>query len=184
LRLDDLERRLPGATAQNFPTGLSVGEIAPEFELPAVAGGTLTLFGLRQRGTAILLVFTDPHCRPCAALLPRVAEWQRTFANRLQVAVISRGALDTNAELASRHGLANVMPQRDNEVADAYRVAGTPAAVLVRADGSIGSAPALGDEAIVRLLTGFDDELATLTSAREQNDIAPTTGLTYGPALR
>jgi peroxiredoxin len=42
--------------------------------------------------------------------------------------------------------------QKDNEVADAYQTFGTPTAVLVRPDGTIGSAPAGGAQAIRTLV--------------------------------
>jgi|SRR5215216_660232 len=50
------------------------------------------------------------------------------------------------------HGLRNVLLQKDWEVSEAYRVGGTPSAVLVRPDGTIGSAVVGGAEAIEALV--------------------------------
>lgn len=41
-------------------------------------------------------------------------------------------------------GVTNVLLQEDREVAEAYRVAGTPSAVLIRPNGTIGSPVAAG----------------------------------------
>src|SRR5258708_1424835 len=48
--------------------GLTKGAPAPEFRLPKLDGGELSLSELR--GKKVLLVFSDPHCGPCDALLP------------------------------------------------------------------------------------------------------------------
>jgi methylamine dehydrogenase accessory protein MauD len=185
LRMDDLERRLSGGQGSDGPQGLPIGELAPPFELPAISGAILGLQALRQRGTAILLLFTDPHCQPCTALLPTITQWQRDYADRVRIAVISRGDKDANRALVEPHGVKDVLLQRDHEVADAYRVVGTPAGVLIRGDGTIGASLALGQEAILNLLTTVDKEvLSTKTDMRGHLDAEGGVGLIYGTAGR
>ena len=82
-----------------------------------------------------------------------MARWQGAHTNKLVVAVISRGASEANRAKVGEHGLVNVLLQRDREVAMAYQAHGTPSAVLVRPDGTIGSALAAGAEAIGQLVT-------------------------------
>ena len=64
----------------------------PEFQLTDAAGGaTITLESLRARGKPVLLVFIGIGCMPSSELLPDLARWQRALADRLTVAVVSRG---------------------------------------------------------------------------------------------
>jgi peroxiredoxin len=139
-----------GARRVTRAVGLRPGAPAPDFSLADTDGGGRSLDTLRQSGLPILLVFTDANCGPCTALLPEVGEWQRTHAHELTIAVISRGALDTAKYV--QHGLKTVLLQRDREVANAYHVVQTPSAVLLKSDGTIGSAVAEGPDAIRALV--------------------------------
>lgn len=115
-------------------------------------GETLTLKSLRASGKRVVLVFSDPGCGPCNSLLPDIARWQREHSETLVVASISRGAVDLNRAKSTEHGLTHVLLQQEHEVGAAYKVDRTPSAVLVNADGTIGSALAAGPEAIRRLI--------------------------------
>jgi peroxiredoxin len=132
--------------------GLPLGAPAPAFALTGVHGETMTLDALRASGKPTLLVFSDPTCGPCNALLPDLGKWQREHAAALTVAMVSRGAAEANRAKATEHGLNHVLLQKDNEVADAYQAFGTPTGVIVRADGTIGSGAAPGRDAIGRLV--------------------------------
>src|SRR5437870_3465477 len=50
--------------------GLTAGTPAPDFRLPRLDGGELSLS--ECRGRRVLLVFSDPHCGPCDALMPQL----------------------------------------------------------------------------------------------------------------
>jgi methylamine dehydrogenase accessory protein MauD len=160
VRLETIEERLTAAGIVPAPIeeppppehGLPVGSPAPTFQLSGLYGETLTLEALRAAGKPVLLVLTDPHCGPCNALMPEIGSWQRDHAAALTVALISRGSPDENHAKSSEHGLANVLLQQDHEVAEAYQEEGTPSAVLVRPDGTIGSSLAAGAEAIRALV--------------------------------
>ncbi|HET8629558.1 MAG TPA: MauE/DoxX family redox-associated membrane protein [Thermomicrobiales bacterium] len=123
--------------------GLPVGSPAPAFQLPGLYGETLTLDALRAPGKPVVLVFSDPGCGPCNGLMPDLGRWQREEA-ALTVAVLSRGTAAANRAKSVEHGLSRVLLQADREVAAAYRAAGTPSAVLIRPDGTIGGALAQG----------------------------------------
>jgi protein-disulfide isomerase len=60
--------------------------------------------------------------------------------------------VEANRAKITEHGLTNVLLQQDREVAEAYQVLGTPTAVLVQPDGTIGSSLALGADAIAALV--------------------------------
>ncbi len=160
LRLDTLESAMAesglvsAAGAESVSTGLVTDFPAPRFDARALGKrSTISMDQLLEPGKALLMLFTDPGCTPCTALLPDVARWEREYANKLTVAVISRGDEKANAEKVSRHGLRNVIIQGDWEIATSYGVTGTPSAVVVRADGTIGSSLATGVKSIDALVT-------------------------------
>ena len=155
LRVDELEGRAgvaqPGAAA---PAGLPVGAPAPAFRLDGVRGDVVTLDSLRAAGKPTLLVFADPGCGPCNALMPDVGRWATTLAAELTVAVVSTGSAEANLAKAEEHELPVVLVQHKREVADEYKANGTPAAVVVGADGRVVTDVARGAEAIRTLVGG------------------------------
>ena len=159
VRLDALEAALgergmlaPADADEEGDEGLPVGAPAPAFALTGLHGETMTLDALRAPGKPVLLVFTDPNCGPCNALMPDVGRWQREHAAKLTTAIITRGTADANRAKMAEHGVTHVLLQKGDEVADAYGADGTPTGVLVRPDGTIGSAAAPGGEAIRTLV--------------------------------
>jgi peroxiredoxin/uncharacterized membrane protein YphA (DoxX/SURF4 family) len=158
LRMDALEARLNEAqyknTAKSLPshTGLPLGVSAPHFQLADLFGNVQTLDDLTERGKAALLLFSDPNCGPCSALLPEIARWQQNHAEVLSFALISRGTVKENRAKTSPHGLQHILLQKDREVAQAYLSEGTPSAVLVLPNGTIGSPLVSGKNAIEALV--------------------------------
>jgi peroxiredoxin/uncharacterized membrane protein YphA (DoxX/SURF4 family) len=160
LRLERVEESLAAAglaegeaaaPAEEGP-GLPVGSQAPGFQLSGLYGETLTLDALRAPGKPVMLVFGDPNCAPCNALLPEIGHWQRAHGAELTIGLMTRGAPDENRAKVTEHGLINVLLQGDREVAEAYHEQGTPCAVIVRPDGTVGSPLAAGPDAIKALL--------------------------------
>ena len=147
LRIEALEAELadtgrtPQAAGSPTPAalGLPVGTAAPAFTLPTLSGETIALQALRALGKPVIVIFSDPGCGPCNALLPEVGRWQRDYASKVVVALISRGTAEANRPKASENGLRHVLLQHDREVAASYQADGTPSAVLVLPDGRIGS---------------------------------------------
>jgi len=85
--------------------------------------------------------------------MPDVAVWQRELSEELTIVVLSHGRLADNRAKATAHGISNVLIEVDHKIAEQYHALGTPTAVLLRSDGTIGS-PALGGaDAIRQLLT-------------------------------
>jgi thiol-disulfide isomerase/thioredoxin len=109
-----------------------------------------------------MMLFTDPGCGPCNALLPEVGRWQEEHANRLTLSLVSRGEAEENKTKAQEHALKNVLLQNDWEVSESYEVRGTPSAVLIATDGSIASPVAGGAEGIRGLLSYAVGERAQL----------------------
>jgi thiol-disulfide isomerase/thioredoxin len=142
-----------GAGAAHPTEGLPVGTQAPAFSLQGLHSEALTLDFLLASGKPVVLLFTDPECGPCNALLPEIGRWQDEHSEKITLTLISSSAPEENRAKTSEHGLIRVLLQRDREVAEAYRVNGTPSAVVVRPDGTIGSPVAGGSEAIEALVS-------------------------------
>ena len=85
-------------------------------------------------------------------MLPEVERWQDEHAERVTFAVVSRGAPDQVRAKFDGHALEFVLVQREREVTEAYRISLAPSAIIVRADGAIGSVPANGPAAIRRIV--------------------------------
>jgi peroxiredoxin/uncharacterized membrane protein YphA (DoxX/SURF4 family) len=184
LRLDELETRLGASRTEVMTeallpaaTGLPIGTAAPAFSLPGLYGETITLDFLRASSKPVLLIFSDPGCGPCNALLPEIARWQRDYTGKLTLALISRSTPEANRAKTNAHEITHVLLQQDREVARAYQAHGTPCAVLIRSDGTIGSPLACG-AGTIRALTAQVVGLPVLKSlpwatATEKSHVLP-----------
>jgi peroxiredoxin/uncharacterized membrane protein YphA (DoxX/SURF4 family) len=178
VRLEALETNLTSGGSVVAPSengtplhqveGLPVDSTAPEISLPGLHGDTLTLDALRAPGKPVMMLFTDPGCGPCNALLPEVGRWQREHAQKLTLALVSRGDPEENKTKAQEHSVKNVLVQKDWEVSESYDVRGTPSAVLVSPDGKVASPVAGGAEDIRALLLHAVGERAQLPVQPQQ----------------
>jgi peroxiredoxin len=131
--------------------GLAVGAEAPDFRLPLLNGGELSLSD--YRGRKRLLVFSDPHCGPCEQLLPALEEQARR-GNGAHVLMIGRGEVEANRAKAAQYGLTfPIMLQKQWEISREYALFGTPVGYLIDAEGRTMAEGAVGAEAILALLT-------------------------------
>jgi peroxiredoxin/uncharacterized membrane protein YphA (DoxX/SURF4 family) len=130
--------------------GLPVGAPAPPFQLADLDGKAITLADLLRANLPLALFFVSPGCGPCAAMLPDVARWQQQYGELLTFAFVSSGSREDNQQKFATAG--TVLLQSDSEVSELFEARWTPAALIVRADGSIGSPLANGSESIRRLI--------------------------------
>lgn len=152
-RLEALEQRsATGGSSAAPAAGLPPGVSAPRFRLASARGGSVSLDELLAPGRTLLLLFSNPECIPCARLLPEIAAWENRGRDTLAPVLISRGSAEQHRELLEQYGLADVLLQSDWDVSEAYGVVGTPSAVLIRPDGTVGSFLANGTEAIRSLV--------------------------------
>jgi peroxiredoxin len=117
--------------------GLSAGTPAPAFELPDLAGRTVSL--AEHRGRRLLLVFSDPECGPCDALLPELARLDREFGkDSLDLVLVSRGGAEENRRKAEAAGVEfPVVLQPGWKLSKEYGIFATPVAFLVDEEGVI-----------------------------------------------
>jgi len=168
LRFEGIEERL-GIAVRRAPAapraGLTPGTPAPAFTLPDLEGISRSLGYVLSAKKPALFVFSNPACGPCQALLPEIAEWRRELHDTLTIALITEDSADANRAYAPVVGADRVLMQSKREVADAYDANGTPAAVVISADGRIASFVAQGAEAMRRLVQAVRaGELPVLTS--------------------
>jgi peroxiredoxin len=130
--------------------GLPAGTPAPDFLLPALDGGQLSL--AQFRGRRVLLVFSDPQCGPCNQLAPPLEQFHRRTGD-VQVLMISRGDREANRAKAVEHGMTfPIVLQKQWEVSREYAMFATPIAYLIDEAGAIAAEVALGVEPILALL--------------------------------
>jgi thiol-disulfide isomerase/thioredoxin len=146
----------------------------------------VSLNGLLAAGKPLLLIFSSVTCGACLDLLPEIVQWQRTHAAHLTLAVINHGEITAVRAKVGNDELKNILVQRENEVAAAYQVVGTPSALLIGVDGTIRSPLAAGVPAVRELVNRASrpmDLLRThlLPSAPTQLDAPePDRGLALG----
>jgi thiol-disulfide isomerase/thioredoxin/uncharacterized membrane protein YphA (DoxX/SURF4 family) len=170
VRVEALEAEL-GLRAMPEPPGLPMNTPAPSFRLTSLDGPTVTLDVLRRVNDTLLLIFIEPGCGGCDALMPHVERWQREYADRLSIALISRGDFKENQAKASQHNLRNFLLQVDDETAKLYQAEGTPTAVLIR-KGKIASPIASGADDVHSLV-----HTATLPPPLAQGELPPELAL-------
>ncbi|MBS1880222.1 MAG: redoxin domain-containing protein [Actinobacteria bacterium] len=154
-RIDALE----AGAAPGLRPAPPVGSAAPAFLVHDLAGDPVSSTDLLAGARTLLLVFVDPDCGPCRVLLPKLARWGAE-PGRPRIAVIGSGAVDALAAAAAEAGLTEALVQEEREVATAYGIAGTPAAVLVSARGMVASSLALGTAAVEALVEFSGDGIA------------------------
>jgi methylamine dehydrogenase accessory protein MauD len=128
-----LEATMPSRVGRS---GLRPGKKAPEFTLPRITGGEV---GLEQyAGRKVLLVFMQPGCGPCHAIVPELNRLQDT--GEIQVLVIHNG--DTEAvrdwSKQNRPNFPVAVQERFN-LSKRYEVFATPFAFLIDERGVISS---------------------------------------------
>jgi methylamine dehydrogenase accessory protein MauD len=131
-RLDQLEVTRPGRVGRS---GLKPGRRAPDFTLPGVEGGELSLRGFLGRSD-VLLVFVQPACRPCQRIVPELNRLQR--AGTVCVLSVSNGCVDEVRSWAHDAGaLFPVLVQEDWSVSKRFEIFATPFAFLINPQGVI-----------------------------------------------
>lgn len=130
-------------------SGLKAQTLAPEFRLPRIDGGELSLSDFR--GGRLLLVFSDPNCGPCDELAPRLQQLHAEQSD-LQVLMISRREMEATQAKAAKLGLTfPIVMQKQWEVSLLYAKFATPIAYLIDEQGVLLSDVAVGVEGILAL---------------------------------
>jgi peroxiredoxin len=142
---DAVEVKAPTATSRTATA--TVGAAAPTVRLTDIAGRTRTLREFAGRDTIVL--FWNPSCGYCTRMLDEVRQLEESAGPESpQLVLVSTGDVEANRAL----GLSSpILLDPAFAVAPTFGVHGTPAAVMVDADGRIASAPALGAQQVLAL---------------------------------
>jgi len=144
-------------------SGLKAGTPAPTFRLPRLDGGELSLED--YRGRRVLLVFSDPECKACDQLAPKLERLHRRRRD-VQVLVVSRRDAAANRSKVNEFGLTfPVALQRQWEISRLYEMFATPIGYLIDEQGVMAAGVAAGVEPILALASAAAAEFSN-TSLR------------------
>jgi peroxiredoxin len=140
----------PLSTSRINRSGLKQGTVAPSFTLPLLHGGQISLDD--YRGRRVMIVFSDPKCKPCHALMPELIELHRRTPD-IEIVIISRGNIEAvRAEFEAQPVPFPVAVQKSWEVSRRYAMFATPIAYVIDEAGKIAGDVAGGPEPILILL--------------------------------
>lgn len=153
------------ARISRIPHGLRIGSLAPEFSVPDVDGGRMTLSSLLERGKPVILVFAIAGCGPCEPMIPTLRRLQAIAGDRLTVALLGLHTVEHYDRLREAHGgdlrlieavakdpTLDAELEEMREIAHLYDIHDSPGAVLVTAAGTIGSTVVAGRPAVEALI--------------------------------
>ena len=143
-------RTTPRKTAAS-PPACPIGTLAPDFELPDLAGVRRKLSEFR--GQDVLLIFFSPKCGFCTKMAADLAALPpEGGGGRAVPIVVTTGDADENRKLVEQFGIrCVVLLQEKMEVAAQFRAQGTPMGYRIDAEGRIASELAVGAEPLLKL---------------------------------
>ncbi len=172
LRLEALEQRLNELEfgGSEAPEGLPIGSVAPEFDLPDLAGQRRTL--VQCRAQPLLLIFFNPDCGFCRDLAAKLAALPQNSrpvpGGKPSLVILSTGGAEMNRRFFREQKIAcPVLLQKHMEVAKAYQADGTPTGYLINGEGKIASKLTIGGEALLALADGNCQERLPAPEAGE-----------------
>ena len=131
-RLEQLELTRPSRIGRD---GLSPGKKAPDFTLPSVAGGEVSLHDFS--GHRVVLVFTQSGCQPCHEIAP---ELNRLHEQGQYVLVVNNGDPESSRDWAVRaKARFTVLTQEKFSLSKRYEAFVTPFAFLIDEQGIVRS---------------------------------------------
>lgn len=140
--LDNLVAKL--GPPPDVPEGLAPGAVAPQFELPELNGGRVSLG--QFHGRRVLLVFFSSNCTYCEQMAPELAALPLDGSDQRPIPLLVTSA-DREEMLAfvSKYGLkCLVLLQKKGEISTAYKGIFTPSGYLIDEEGIIISELAVG----------------------------------------
>jgi peroxiredoxin len=124
---------VPGAVG-----AAAVGEMAPDFALPAATGGNVRLS--EHRGEVVLLTFWSSQCAVCVTQLASLGDLQATYrsAGLVTFGVSVEDDLKRARRFATAHaGRFPLLIDRHKSVSRAYRIEELPTTVLIDRRGRV-----------------------------------------------
>jgi thiol-disulfide isomerase/thioredoxin len=136
----------------NPTDSLPIGAEFPDFQLEDLRGRIVTFEHLLTDFRPKLFFFVSPQCEPCKELIPEFTEWKALLGETIRFVFVSSGTADANKSRFGEEIAAQMLIQKDRELANLLYAKWTPTAVFVNREGKIASHPAVGDVAIRDLI--------------------------------
>jgi methylamine dehydrogenase accessory protein MauD len=133
-QLEQLEATTPSRVGRN---GLKPGSKAPDFTLPAVAGGDVSLSDFLGRRT--LIVFVQSGCGPCHDIVPELNRFAGHNADLHVLAVNHASREEARAWTTETGARFPVLVQDDLSVSKRFEAFATPFAFLIDEQGIVRS---------------------------------------------
>lgn len=130
------------AFAASAGIGPRVGQQAPEFSIPDMKGQAHSLKDLRDKGY-VLIVFWSTRCHVCHALIPEFKRVHEQYDGKgLTLVAINVGFEDKSEveDYIFENQLNYLVLNQDDskgDIAEAYRLVGTPTMQLIAPDGKV-----------------------------------------------
>ena len=137
------------------PTGLKIGDPAPEFSLSDLSGNLVHLSDFQGRQTLVL--FWRPSCSFCQRMLADLKAWEtQPPEGAPRLLVVSTDSVQDNQAMGLRSPV--VLDQAGTSISSKFGASGTPMAILVDAEGRIASELAAGAPAVLALASGGQEK--------------------------
>ncbi|MGD8785087.1 MAG: TlpA disulfide reductase family protein [Thioalkalispiraceae bacterium] len=122
-------------------SGLKTGDKAPEFQLHNLKGQMITLSGLLKKGH-VMLVFWEPNCVYCFAHIEDFNALQEQYKKDLTITGVNfLGEYREDVQAYANDNNVKYMLLADRlnniDVAEAYKVIGSPTIVVISPEGKI-----------------------------------------------
>ncbi len=132
-----LHERIKPVGALSFAKVIKAGDTAPQFVLPSLNGGSITLGAQAQKST--LLFFLSPTCPVCKTLLPLLKSVQQSEQSWLQLVLASDGTETEHQVFIQQQKLDGLPYLLSRDVGIAYQIGKLPYAVLISREGRVTS---------------------------------------------
>lgn len=167
------ERRLEGARDVEDEELLDYERQAIPYGALQVAGGaTRTLTELAST-RAVLLLLVSQGCGSCVRVLEKLPAWRAQLEPLVQVQTAFTQPLEKLTDTAREQAGENIGFDVDRNLRRVFNVNGTPAAVLLGADGYLAGGPVVGGAAVTEFFEEIIEQLAEAAAAGEIPASAP-----------
>jgi peroxiredoxin len=137
------------------PTGLKIGDPAPEFSLSDLSGKLVHLSDFQ--GSQTLVLFWRPSCSFCQRMLADLKAWEtQPVEGAPRLLVVSTDSVQDNQAMGLRSLV--VLDQPGMSTGRMFGASGTPMAILIDAEGRIASELAAGAPAVLALASGGQEK--------------------------
>lgn len=134
------ENKGTGITAPNAPSGLKVGEAAPDITLQTLEGHTVSLSELK--GKKVFINFWATWCPPCREEMPEMQKFHEKFGDEVEILAVNGTAGEKSVEEVQEYVRKGgytfpILLDRKLTWTHAYQVISIPTTYFIGTDGVI-----------------------------------------------